>query len=285
MTISKSRFCVPCVLLTFAVACGSAGSDRVEEQEAGQSSLEPVTASPSDVVSPEGHILWEKAFAETGKLTIYESDSGALFQSLTWDNAQASAAVDHEAAARATGEESLRGAFAALWPETSVPGLIDELDSRIAQQRMNLLEDATLLGLSAPEEAPGEFVPKSYQSFLDNVCTDHWPGSTWKWVAWGCWYQGPVSSRTTSTGYNNHSNNWAQPDRIYAQNDASTTARVRVCEVGSSCSSYGTLSAGYWGYFYWYTPLYTNNWYGQIYLTSGSGALGITIHYPVEVIH
>lgn len=271
--------------LSTVLACGAAeeaGQYEVYTEGANSPSASAGPLPPPGAeVQESGVLVFEHAYSDTGRFSIYEHRGGLLQAAVT-----GSSQDSPDRGADAIWDETFTGIFKKLAPDLEVPDALAALDMRLADYRQSI--DASSLERS-PLAEPGHStaVEKSYQWFLDNVCKT-FNGSSWQYIPWGCWYSGPVQYVETSVGYNNHQYSDQVNDRVYALNDSTDTTNLWICKKPghSWCSSSVQLPPnGGWGWMHWYVPPFTNDYYGTMNTQLGyQGALGITIHRAIPLI-
>lgn len=277
---ANSAVVVGILALSSAVACVATEDDsgaHTADGMAPAAGAEPFGANGQ--ASEPGVLVYEHAYSETGRFAVYEHTGGILQAVVTGSESDS-----NELGATAIWKETFAEVVRTLSPEVEAPDVLKPLDARLSDYRRTV---ASLTPNGAPPLplVSSPVVEKSYQWFLDNVCRKFVVSSSWEHLPWGCWYSGPVHYLTTSVGYNNHPFAHQNSDRVYALNDSSHTTWVYICEDGGSwCSGNIQLNPGYWGWMYWTVPPFTNDYYGVILTSGGSGALGITIHYAVPII-
>lgn len=257
--------------LLLAAGCGGVAGD------------EPPSGSPEPAGQEVlGAVVYEHAYSETGRLTVFESELGLLYFGVTGKDG-----VDQP---NLTGDAtSLRETFQLLSPGRPVPSEVLELSRRLDAQEP--LADAHELpgraGAASPVEvsavtSESELVPKSLTHFNNVVCQPH---SGWLHVE--CMYFG---QRTVFGSYGYNDSIGAREgflDRAYGKNDGTVTATLTICDRTNRCLTPGVQLSpgGYWGYGNWAVATGTDNWRARIRMNSdAAGSLGLTRHvYQFDV--
>lgn len=272
--------------LSTVLACGAAEGDGPYEAypegaESSSPSAEPVPP-PEAEVHESGRLVFEHAYSETGRFTIYEHRNGLLQAAVTGSRQDSP-----DLGADAIWNDTFTGIFEKLSPNTDIPDVLAALDVRLVDYREGIAA-STPERPPLPEPDTSRTVAKSYQWFETNVCKTFNTSSDWKYKPWGCWYSGPVQRIETSVGYNNHAFSDRANDRVYALNDSIDTTNLWICKKppNSWCSSSVQINPnGGWGWMHWFVPPFTNSYYGTMNTQLGyQGALGITIHYAEPII-